>query len=372
MAETIELAKKREAERRLALLALTGEQPEPSGSCLDAEELAALVEGRLAAEQVQPCLEHLAGCEHCYALWRQLDGEWQERTGKTNRNPLLRLISRPRFLAAAGSMLAAAASIAVFVNITIQTDRQTLMRLPEQPAREQVLTAPSEKSVSKAVAEKALAPSPPPASTSPGQTRQTEEHTAAPATPPTEGRKTLAPTRTERTTSEARDAAVPAQPPGRADKGREGVEAQAPTDSAEPVGENAPANADMRVDTTEQEAMSLPNKSVSAPKATPHAGLRATGAAAPLPAPVAGAGPLTLADWQNRIREGCQGHPGPEYFAALSRQGNQLLRESAVLTKEERRQIERLLAALGEQQPPAHQCRTLLDILETGAHGQGQ
>ena len=34
MAETIDLDKKRAAERRLALLALTGEQPKPSGFAL--------------------------------------------------------------------------------------------------------------------------------------------------------------------------------------------------------------------------------------------------------------------------------------------------------------------------------------------------
>ena len=172
MAKITELEKKRTAERRLALLVLTGEQPQASGSCLDLEELAALVEGKLAPEQVEPCLDHLAGCEHCYALWRQLDREWQEQAGKSGRNTLRRLIRRPRFLATAGSLLAAAASIAVFLNITTQADRHTLMRLPEQPVQEQVLPAPAAESANKLATEKGLAPPPPPASMSPSQTQQ--------------------------------------------------------------------------------------------------------------------------------------------------------------------------------------------------------
>jgi hypothetical protein len=43
-----------------------------------------------------------------------------------------------------------------------------------------------------------------------------------------------------------------------------------------------------------------------------------------------------------------------------------------MLTEEERQQIKRILAELGERQPPAHQCRTLLDILAQGAHGQAR
>jgi hypothetical protein len=363
MAKITELEKRRAAERQLALLVLTGEQPQASGSCLDPEELAALVEGKLAPEQVEPCLDHLASCEHCYTLWCQLDREWQEQAGKSGKNTLRRLISQPRFLATAGSLLAAAASIAVFLNITTQADRHTLMRLPEQPVQEQVLPAPAEESVNKAVVEKGLAPSPPPVTMSPSKTQQTEEPATAPTTPPIEGRKKKALTRTDQDTSRAQDTAVPAQPPVRGDKRGEGV-AQAPAESATPVGESTPANADMMVDKKEQEAMSLPEKSAATSKATPQAALRTTGAAAPSPAPAAeSAPPLTMVAWQNRIRAGCQGQIGADFFATITQQGKQLLRESTTLNKQERRQIERLLAVLDKQQPAGQQCRTLLDIL---------
>ncbi|WP_319587370.1 hypothetical protein [uncultured Desulfobulbus sp.] len=371
MAKITELEKKRTAERRLALLVLAGEQPHASGSCLDLEELAALVEGKLAPEQVEPCLDHLAGCEHCYTLWRQLDREWQEQAGKSGRNTLRRLIRQPRFLTTAGSLLAAAASIAVFLNITTQADRHTLMRLPEQPVQEQVSPAPTAEPMNKLATENGFAPPPPPASMSPNQTQQPEEQAAAPATPPPESSKKKVLKQTYRDKSEAQDAAGAAQPPVRAAK-REEKGAQAPAERATAVGESTPANADMLEDKKEQEAMSLPEKSGAAPKATPQAALR-TGAAAPLPAPVAGsAPPLTLAEWQTRIHEGCQRQPGTDFMATISHQGQHLLRESAALNKQERRQIERLLAVITKQQPAEQQCRALLDILGPVPQGQGR
>jgi len=367
MAETIELAKKREAERRLALLALAGEQPEPSGSCLDPEELAALIEGRLAPEQVEPCLAHFAGCEHCYALWLQLNREWQEQAGRSGRNRLRRLISRPRFLAAAGSLLAAAASIAVFLNITTQVDRQALTRLPKQPVQEQVLSGPVTESSDKTIAKQGSAPPPPAAAKHPSEQSRMKEQAAVSAPPLTEGSKKIAPTRTDRNESGALDAAVPAQPTGLAAKQERRV-AQIPAE----IGESVPANAGMMAEKKEQEATSLPEKSAATPKAAPQAALRATGTPAPLPAPVVEAAPLTLADWHNRIRVGCQGQPGPDFFATLTTQGKQLLRQSAALHKEEQRQIERLLAALGNQQSAGQQCRALLEILGPAAQGPKQ
>jgi len=364
MAETIELAKKREAERRLALLALAGEQPEPSGSCLDPEELAALIEGRLAPEQVEPCLAHLAGCEHCYALWLQLDRDWREQSGKSGRNRLRRLISRPRFLTAAGSLLAAAASIAVFLNITTQADRQALTHLPKQPVQEQVLGGPVTESSDKTVAEQGIALPPPAAAIHPSEQSRTTEQAAMPATPPAESSKKEAPFRNGRNESGALDAAGPAQPPDMAAK-RERRAARA----AAEIDESVPANADMMADKKEQEAMRLPEKSAATPKTAPQKALRAT---TETPAPAGEAAPLTLADWYNRIRAGCQDQRGPEYFAALSHQGQQLLRQSAALNQQEQRQIERLLAVLGNQHSAGQQCPALLDILGPAAQGPEQ
>jgi hypothetical protein len=367
MAKIRELEKKRAAQRRLALLVLAGEQPEPSGSCLDPEELAALVEGKLAPEQAELCLEHLAGCERCYALWRQLDREWQEQAEKSNRNSLRQLIKRPQFMAAAGSLLAAAASIAVFLTITTQADRPTLVRLPEQPAQEKALPASAAESANKLANEKDWPA--PPAATGSSQAQRTEEQAAVPATPPTERRKSKGPAAPDRAESGLRDAIMPAQPSDMAIK-REDREARAPAERAVPIAESTPASAEMMRDEKEQGAVSRPEKSEATPTAQQSA-LRGAGAPAPKPAPVAGTvSPLTLVDWHNRIREGCQGRPGPDFFAAILDQGEHLLRKSALLDKQERRQVERLLAVLDNQQPAEQQCQALLNILGPVPPGQ--
>jgi len=78
----------------------------------------------------------------------------------------------------------------------------------------------------------------------------------------------------------------------------------------------------------------------------------------------------TLNEWRSRIRQGCQGQPGADFFTVLSQEGRQLLRESASLKKQERRQLERILAVLGTEQPAEQRCHTLLELL--GPAGQGQ
>jgi hypothetical protein len=246
------------------------------------------------------------------------------------------------------------------------------MRLPEQPVQEQVSPAPAAESANKLVTENGLVPPPPPASMSPSQSQQNKEQAAASATPPTESSKKKVLKQTNRDISAAQDAAGPAQPPLRAAK-REEKGTQALIESAAPVGESGPVKADMMEDKKEQEARSLPEERAAAPTATPQAALRAAGGAAPVPEPVAApAPPLTLAEWQTRIREGCHGQPGTDFMATISQQGQLLLRESTALHKKERQQIERLLAVLGKQQPAEHQCRALLDILGPVPQGKGR
>jgi len=95
-------------------------------------------------------------------------------------------------------------------------------------------------------------------------------------------------------------------------------------------------------------------------------------AAAPPAAEKTKPAPTTFAAWQTTLRQGCQSQPGPEFLAAISRQGTQLLRESAALAKQERRQIERVLALIGGSQTPSEQCRAMLDILGPEAPAPGQ
>jgi hypothetical protein len=97
------------------------------------------------------------------------------------------------------------------------------------------------------------------------------------------------------------------------------------------------------------------------PSSAPQPAQRA--AATPPAAEKAEATPLTYAAWQTALRQGCQAQPGPQFFETIRNDGAQLLRESATLPKQERRQLERVLALIGGSQTPAQQCRAMLDTL---------
>lgn len=385
MTEKSEIEQQREADRRLALLALVSEQPEPSGACLEPEELSALVEGRLTPEQTEPCLTHLAGCERCYALWLRLDREWRGQTGRSNRNTLRRLISRPRVLAAAGSLLAAAASIAVFLNIT--ADHRVLPRLPEKAAQEQALSMPAEKTADQVSPEQEV-PAPPAASSLQSADEQVENLAINPEDKTADG-QTVAPRvddakhRSGSTASQTLDqeleqglnAAEPAQPKAtrpaitaQHEKKAEQSPATAakritPRTPVAPAGEApnlaAPLIADRQAVQSEETA--APPVGAAVPSPAPQPALRA--AAAPPAAEKAEATPLTYAAWQTALRQGCQGQPGPHFFETIRNEGTQLLRQSATLPKRERRRIERVLALIGGSQTPAQQCRAMLDLL---------
>ncbi len=359
MAEPVDLEEKRTAEQRLALLALTGAQPAPSGSCLDAEELSALVEGRLTPAQIEPCLAHLAGCEHCYATWRLLDEDWQLRTRNTDRNRLRQMLGRPRFLATAGTLLAAAASIAVFLNITMQADRGTLLRPPAPPSQEQVQTAPTSEAANQAQPQKkeSPAPAPSPASLAPNAM---EQQAAAPVAQPAAPSKKKA--RPDRIEPGEQEAAKPTQPSVPAPK-REVQAIPAPAATAPAGAESERATDDKMREEKERTVPSLGRASDSAP-ATPQADMQsAAKAATSLAVPIAGTTPLTLAAWHTRIHEGCQGQPDAAFFDEISKQGQQLLKQSASLQKPERRQIERIIALLADRQSMDRQCQALREIL---------
>lgn len=356
MTEKSEIEQQREGDRRLALLALVSEQPEPSGACLEPEELSALVEGRLTPEQTEPCLTHLAGCERCYALWLRLDREWRGQTGRSNRNTLRRLISRPRFLAAAGSLLAAAASIAVFLNIT--GEHRVLPPLPEQAAREMAQSLPPAKPAEQAASKQEV---PAPAARSLQSQIQPQDNQAISradkqadgltAAPGGDDAKRRARSVSAQTQDHAQDAAAPAATGG------------------ETRNQAAPTISDQLAVRNRETAETLAGEA-GAFSTPPLPAMRT--AAAPPAAEKAKAAPTTFAAWQTALRQGCQGQPGPEFFTTVSTQGAQLLRESAVLAKQERRRIERVLALTGKSQTPAEQCRAMLDILGPEAPSPGE
>ena len=350
MAETIDLDKKRATERRLALLVLTGDQPKPPGPCLDAEQLACLVEGRLAAENIEACQAHLADCEQCYATWRQLDQEWQQQTQGKRPGKLLKWFNRPRLLATTGSILAIAASIAIFLNITMQADREPLLWFPAKPAQEQQQsTASFQESASEPVA---------------GRSQPLLEPPAAPAPQPIEKkkeRKALA--RTDRVQGKEQEGVAPAKAPAMSeDRAEPARQAARPAASTPPAEKMAMSSADKLTENKVRTSGMIAKEAAPSP-ALPQQALRASKDQS---ANTAGTERLALTEWQRMIREGCQGQPEPDFFAAITAKGKLLLAmQEALMGTEDRRQVNRVISLLATQpqKTAPQQCRALLELL---------
>ena len=326
MAEQKAFDKTRAARRRLALLALSGDQPAPATPCPEPTELAALVEGRLEPARVEVCLAHLAGCDQCAALWLRLDRHRQEQANSGRRGRLLRLVGRPRALKVAGSLLAAAASLALVLTLTLQADRTTLTRLPEKTAEVQ----------SRATSVTDSAVPPPAASEQQGYGRERLE-TASP------------------------HAAGSTQPRSRAAKREDAVVHNkiAPAEPASPAAEAQPAaTGGQDLERSGQKAASLPVAAADEQAPPPSGQFQ--------PARRAKA-PLTVSGWQDRIRAGCTGQADAAFFAGVRDQGRTLLTNPAGLNEPERHRIERILALLAQPQPTDDHCRAMLDLLGPAA-----
>ncbi|MBW1634890.1 MAG: hypothetical protein JRJ68_01320 [Deltaproteobacteria bacterium] len=106
------IRKKRER-RAAALIALTLEKKGDCGDCLTAEEMASLVQGNCSALEKERGWAHLSACSRCYEQWYFLkSGE-----KRPEKEGVLISLSRRKNLALAGSALAVAASVAVFLNV---------------------------------------------------------------------------------------------------------------------------------------------------------------------------------------------------------------------------------------------------------------
>ena len=116
MPEKIFLQSKRDADQRLALLALALDEPVSTVACLDAEEMALLVEDRMTAAQAESLRVHLAGCESCYREWLLLSREQAELIKKDKSTGRPTWLRQP--LAKVVPALALAAGIIVFLTVS--------------------------------------------------------------------------------------------------------------------------------------------------------------------------------------------------------------------------------------------------------------
>ena len=109
----LKLIRKKRERRAAALIALALEKEAGCGNCLTDEEMAALVEGNCAAAEKERIWSHLSACSRCYEQWYSLKSE----ENRPEKKGALISLGRRKNLMLAGSALAAAASVALFLNI---------------------------------------------------------------------------------------------------------------------------------------------------------------------------------------------------------------------------------------------------------------
>ena len=320
-------------QRRLALLALLADQPKATTDCVEDELMASLVEGSLSPQETEQCMAHLAQCDRCSGLWVQLDQEWQRQDRQEQRNKRRKLQKKPRPFTVLGSILAAAASVAVFVTITTRVDRKTAY-LPPPPAaqqQERMAALPAPTPTEKGATQEAA----PLASGAPQQEMAAvADNTAAAVAPATD----LA------------DTAIGDQQRYELTEKKEKATSPAPT-------ADQPLLAVQSVAVAEKEAPATP----TAPESAPEPLARATKpAAAP---PVGGSTALpSLTTWQEQLRHDCTRPPTPEQLTALAVQGRQLL-ASTSLDEAERQRVQNLLHPLEGQQEVEARCKAILELL---------
>jgi hypothetical protein len=114
MATIHKLDQKKQADHRTALLGLAADQPASAGVCPTSAEMADLVDNVCTAEIKERLFRHIAVCETCYREWLTL----QEVLGRESKkkSKIVRLF-KPGNMALAGTLLAAAVSVVVFLNI---------------------------------------------------------------------------------------------------------------------------------------------------------------------------------------------------------------------------------------------------------------
>ena len=105
--------RKKKERRVAALLALSEEKKGDGVRCLTDEQITTLAAGNCSGETKEQGWAHLSDCQQCYDQWYSLKME----KGRAHKKSGSLHLMHPRNLAIAGSAMAVAASVAVFLNI---------------------------------------------------------------------------------------------------------------------------------------------------------------------------------------------------------------------------------------------------------------
>ncbi len=304
----------KKAEKAAVLMALAAETGKAAGPCLAAEEMAALVDGRVKAPALAVYLAHLGSCGKCYEEWLFLK---KERTLSTPRRRVyaLRRIKKFSYI---GSALAVAASIAVYLNVGNMADKTLEQAVPGAAL----------------IQDHAVAPVP---------QRPAVEKSEKDQAPPATGQNI------------AGSAAVPAAPARIREQAKGRLEAR-------PA---APAGSELL---WEQRAKRLAGLPPDAGTAQPEGLVAKEAESTPAErsaAPAAPPGAADMAGWLVQLREACLAdRHGAEFWAEMIDRGERLRPiGSTTPADKQRRRITTLLALLREMRDPVSetgQCRLIL------------
>jgi len=105
-------------DRLLGLLAAARDRQSETGPCPSPETLALFIDGRLTGTDRETVVRHLASCQSCYEVWLSVASD-PERLAKPGTGEKSGKVStgRKRVFGYLGTALAAAASVALYLNL---------------------------------------------------------------------------------------------------------------------------------------------------------------------------------------------------------------------------------------------------------------
>ena len=338
MATIHKLDQRKQADHRTALLGLAADQPPSAGVCLLPEEMAELVEDICPAEKKKQLFRHIAVCETCYWEWLTLQMVFDKRIKSKKKSRLFKFFE-PGNMALFGTLLAAAASVVVFLNINLPSTEKTSLIVPIESMRQEPSSVREEEKFRPAVpAERQDTPPAP---------------TKSALKPETLPKKQEMPVSIHAVKAEKKKSAP-----------------------AAPAAMSPPPTSTLKEDLPAQE-------SISAEKVLPKAAGEAATDGAVRSQPGGGmpalqqnrlqAGAAVFGRWQQQLENGCrQGRTAEDFWQEMERKGRDVKARSGELKPDELKNLENLLLLTTgmEKANVSERCRRILDLLAEERKGR--
>jgi hypothetical protein len=330
MATIHKFDQKKQADRRTALLGLAADQPAEAGVCPTSAEMAELID-LCTTEKKEQFFRHIAVCETCYREWLTLQMVLDKRIESKKKSRLFKFFE-PGNMALFGTLLAAAASVVVFLNINLPTTEKTSLIAPIESMRQEPSSVREEEKSRPAVsAERQDAPPAPTKPTVKPDTLRKKPETPASVDAFKMEKKRSVP------------AAPAAMPPAPASALKKGLPAQESISAEKALPKAA------REDATDGAVRSQTGGGMPALR---HSRLQA--------------GPAVFGQWRQQLENGCREQRTSEAFwQEMERKGREVKAHSGELQQDEQTTLENLLLLTTgmEKANVSERCRKILDLL---------